>query len=153
MTELSPTAQALRPASLRAARADQLRVRRAPPATDGESCHSADTPSPSLLKHLLSVEGGAAEYQNSAQALPGAVGGRAAGVVRRQPLAVLQHLQGEESWLAAAIPMENPYCSCKLTPCSLTPPSARAGGRLAATRPTARTPTPSAPARMGTGRR
>ena len=30
-----------------------------------ELCHSADAPSPSLLKHLLRGEGGAAEWQNS----------------------------------------------------------------------------------------
>ena len=31
------------------------------PAGGPEFCHCADTPSPSLLKHLLNVEGGAAE--------------------------------------------------------------------------------------------
>ena len=31
----------------------------------GEDCHSAGTPSPSLLKHLIREEGVAAEWQNS----------------------------------------------------------------------------------------
>ena len=62
-------------------------------------CHSDATPCVSLLKHLLQVQGG---------------------VIKMTVSPTARHLSlyysgAGESWLTAATPMNNLYCSCKLT--------------------------------------
>ena len=81
------------------------------PSRRREGCHFADTPVPSMLKHLLEGEGGAAEWQ-SRRRLSGA----------DEPISAFHRLLNLHAdpvepagGLTAAIPMENPYCSCELT--------------------------------------